>query len=83
MNTEAITTTAPPQVETTLAVSGMTCHSCVGHVRQALLELDEVSSVQLDLSSGLARIRHQGGEGMLEELIEAVAEAGYEASPRA
>lgn len=71
----------PPAVETTLAVAGMSCHSCVSHVSSALLDLDGVVSVQVDLSRGLARVRHLGDAAMLDGLIEAIADAGYEASP--
>ncbi len=69
-------------VDTTLAVEGMTCTSCVSHVTRALLDLAGVQTVHVDLSKGRAHVSHSGDEGLLDEMIEALADAGYDASPR-
>lgn len=62
---------------TQLAVTGMTCGMCVQHVTQALKEVSGVQSATVDLKSGGATVLHEGAKP--EALLEAVAEAGYEA----
>lgn len=63
-----------------LDVSGMTCNNCVRHVREALEQVAGVGAVEVDLSSGQASVKHQGG-ALLSSLIAAVDDAGYEAKP--
>lgn len=65
-------------METTqLQVTGMTCGMCVQHVTQALNEVAGVRSATVDLKAGAATVQHEGATP--EALLEAVAEAGYEA----
>ena len=60
-----------------LKVKGMTCSHCREAVERALKECTGVRSVQVDLSSGQARVQ---GEAMAEEaLVQAVEGAGYSA----
>ena len=67
-------------METTqLQVTGMTCGMCVQHVTQALNEVAGVRSATVDLKAGSATVQHEGVKP--EALLEAVAEAGYEAQP--
>lgn len=65
--------------ETLLCVTGMTCGSCVRHVDRALREVDGVEDVEVRLSNGRVRVVH-GAESSLEELVEALREAGYDAA---
>lgn len=67
--------------ETTLQVSGMTCRSCVGHVQTALRELDGVSEVDVRMREGKVIVRHDPSETSVGGLVEALAQAGYEAQP--
>jgi copper chaperone len=66
-----------------LDVSGMTCNNCVRHVREALEQVAGVGSVQVDLGvpTGRATVKHQGN-AVVESLIAAVDDAGYEAKLR-
>ncbi len=66
--------------ETTLAVEGMTCGSCVSHVTRALKELDGVEQVTVELRAGKVRVAHAASTG-LESLVAALEEAGYPARP--
>jgi len=60
----------------TYTVSGMSCGHCVASVKEELSELDGVSSVEVDLSTGRVDV---AGEGFTDEAVRgAVAEAGYE-----
>ncbi len=68
------------QNDTTLAVEGMTCHSCVAHVRRALLDLDGVELVDVKLKEGKVLVRHDAGAAPIPQLVEALAEAGYPAT---
>lgn len=61
-----------------LNVQGMTCGSCVKHVTAALSQLAEVSSVDVDLSSGRVRVT---GSANTEAMISALDSAGYCAQP--
>lgn len=71
----------PNQNDTLLAVEGMTCHSCVTHVRKALMRVDGVETVDVRLAEGKVRVRHHAGEAPVTQLVEALAEAGYPATP--
>ncbi len=63
----------------TLIIRGMTCASCVGHVERALSSVTGVSDVSVNLATEKATVH--GTEAIsVERLVDAVAEAGYEAS---
>lgn len=58
------------------AVSGMTCRHCVLSVREAVLAVDGVTGVSVDLGAGAVTV---SGEHVSDEAVKAaVAEAGYE-----
>ncbi len=75
-------TLSPPTdaaTRTKLAVSGMTCASCVGHVTQTLQRTPGVDSARVNLATERATIDHASS---LEPraLIAAVEAAGYGAT---
>ncbi|MGM3386195.1 heavy metal translocating P-type ATPase [Stutzerimonas stutzeri] len=63
-----------------LAISGMTCASCVGRVERALLKVPDVRSASVNLASERARIEVLGAPDPAL-LIQAVENAGYQAQP--
>ncbi|MCD2514628.1 heavy metal translocating P-type ATPase [Comamonas endophytica] len=65
-----------PTSTTELAVSGMTCASCVGRVERALKSLPGVTEAGVNLATERATIRGVVG---VESLVAAVEKAGYEA----
>ena len=68
----------------TLAVKGMSCASCVGHVERALRDVDGVSEATVSLPMETASVEYAPEATTLEALIAAVEGAGYEAAlPRA
>ncbi len=74
-----------PVVEETtdLAVSGMSCASCVGRVERALLGVPGVLGAEVNLATERARVRVAAGmAGMagLDALVQAVGAAGYAAA---
>jgi copper chaperone len=60
-----------------LRVEGMSCESCVKHVNEALMPLNGVQSVQIDVATGRVRV---AGEADSAALIAALDEAGYPAT---
>src|SRR5271154_2272978 len=69
-------------VVTELLVSGMSCANCVQHVTQALLGVPGVAGAEGSLHTGRARGRWQAdSDGKVASLLEAVAGAGYKATP--
>ena len=62
--------------EKSYTVIGMTCGHCVLSVHEEVSEIDSVEAVDVDLSSGVLRVR--GAEVSDAAVRGAVAEAGYE-----
>lgn len=63
----------------TFKISGMGCSGCVNTVEQAILKVEHVESVNVDLESAIAKILYRGEKPSSREIIDAVSEAGYEA----
>jgi copper chaperone CopZ len=65
--------------EVQLKVSNMSCGSCAKHVERAIQSVNGVQSVQVELSTGVAKVRidTQSDEA---ELTLALNEAGYPSS---
>lgn len=63
-----------------LEVTGMTCNNCKAHVTKALSEVPGVTNVDVDLQKGAARVQVSGDSGTTVQLVEAVRDAGYQAS---
>ena len=61
----------------TIDVNGMTCAVCVSRVESAILELDGIDSVAVNLARGSASF---SGDVNVETVIRAVNECGYTAS---
>ena len=68
--------------DTILEVEGMTCPSCIRHVSSALEELDGVGAVDVKLRDGLVVVKHDATEAPIDQLIEALNEAGYASKQR-
>ena len=64
---------------TELKVDGMTCGSCVASVTRALKRVPGVQDVEVDLGSGIARVRGEHAAHRVPELLAALSQAGYEA----
>lgn len=63
---------------TTLAISGMSCGSCVQHVEHAVRAMRNVQAVRVDLRAGTAVITHEAAVAPAE-LIKAISAVGYSA----
>ena len=60
----------------TLLVVGMGCDNCATRVRNSLLSLENVYSVDMYLNMGLAEIRYDSQKVSTDQLIAAVSGAG-------
>jgi Cu+-exporting ATPase len=70
-----------PQSTIDLAITGMTCASCVGRVEKALLKVPGVADVSVNLATEQARVRAFGdAQALLPALLDAVRRAGYGAT---
>lgn len=64
-------------MEKTLNVKGMMCANCQKHVRDALLAMDGVSTVDVSLEKGTAKVT-ASREIPMDEFKSVISEAGYE-----
>ena len=74
-------TLRPPQdAERTveLALSGMTCAACAARIEKVLNRLPEVTAA-VNFASEKAHVRYAPGAASVEQMVEAVRKAGYEA----
>lgn len=62
----------------TLSISGMTCVGCANTVTRVLARVPGIDSAKVDLASGCAMVT---GDARVEDLIAAVAAAGYGVQP--
>jgi copper chaperone len=69
--------------ETQLNVTGMTCHSCVRHVDDALRELAGVHKVQVQLREGKVLVKHDPQSAPVSAMMQALQDAGYDSTPLA
>lgn len=67
-----------PNTTVRLALRGMTCGSCVASVEQALSQVAQVTQVQVNLPDRSATIT---GTATIQDLIKAVEQAGFGATP--
>ncbi len=66
-------------VATELAVTGMTCASCVARVEKTLKRLPGVEDAAVNLATNKASIRFHPEQIRLRQLVDAVREIGYDA----
>lgn len=64
---------------TEIAITGMTCGSCVGTVTQGLEELPFVRNVSVNLLSHSGKIEFEGREN-LNQIVEKIEDLGYDAT---
>jgi copper chaperone CopZ len=70
----------PKGDQMTINVEGMTCGHCVMHVANALQKVNGVVKADVDLNKKVALVIYQPGTVTREQLIKAVADAGYKSS---
>lgn len=68
--------------EAKLSVNGMTCQMCVKHVKKAIEEFKSANNVNVDLDAKEATFSYDPAVDNIENIINAIKEAGYEASAK-
>ena len=69
-------------VETSIAIGGMTCASCVGRVTKALSRVDGVVLASVNLANETATVTHDPSLAPVTDLTAAVVRVGYTATPK-
>jgi mercuric ion transport protein len=72
-------TEAPAKATLRLKVSGMDCADCTTTIAKGLEKVPGVVSATVDFDTGLAVVRYDGRDGMLDAAVAAVRSAGYSA----
>ncbi|KAJ5861329.1 ATPase P-type K/Mg/Cd/Cu/Zn/Na/Ca/Na/H-transporter [Penicillium soppii] len=70
---------SPAKFVSEIAITGMTCGSCVGGVTRGLEELPFVHDVAVNLLSHSGRVEFEGRQN-LDKIIEKIEDLGYDAS---
>ena len=65
---------------TTLAIDGMTCAACVGHVESALSAVEGVAAASVNLATERATVDYVPGVTGIADIRRAVSDSGYAAS---
>jgi copper ion binding protein len=62
-----------------LKISGMSCQHCASAVKTALEGLDGVKKAKVNLDEGKADVKYDPKKVSIQQMIQAVSEAGYSA----
>lgn len=69
--------------KTTLRASDLTCPSCVAKIEKALTGVDGVQGAKVHFETGRIAVEHDPGKASTDDLVRAVASAGYSAKASA
>ena len=70
-----------PVSHTTLRAEGFSCPSCVEKIEKQVRRLDGVEKVKVHFASARIEIDHDTSTVSVDDLVAAVAKAGYKAAP--
>ncbi|GAA3773960.1 heavy metal-associated domain-containing protein [Microbacterium kribbense] len=76
-----MTTTAPTPTHTVLRAEGFSCPSCVAKIEKQIKRVDGVSDVTVHFASSRVEIDHDPAAASVDDLVAAVAKAGYTSRP--
>ncbi|GAA0194645.1 heavy-metal-associated domain-containing protein [Glutamicibacter creatinolyticus] len=68
---------------TTLRAEGFSCPSCVGKIEKQVKKLDGVTEVKVHFASSRVQVQHDPQRASVQDLVSAIAKAGYKAVPAA
>ncbi|MEE6294684.1 heavy-metal-associated domain-containing protein [Georgenia wangjunii] len=74
-----MSTIIPTTTHTVLRAEGFSCPSCVAKIEKQVGRLDGVSTVKVQFASARIEIDHDPAVAGVDELVDAVAKAGYTA----
>jgi copper chaperone len=78
-----MSTTTATTTHTILRAEGFSCPSCVAKIEKQVGRLDGVATVKVHFASARIEIDHDPALVSVDELVAAVAKAGYTARPAA
>ncbi len=78
-----MSTTTATTTHTILRAEGFSCPSCVAKIEKQVGRLDGVATVKVHFASARIEIDHDPALVSVDELVAAVAKAGYIARPAA
>lgn len=78
-----MTTTASTTTTTTLRAEGFSCPSCVAKIEKQVGKLKGVESVKVHFATARVVVVHDPSVATTDDLVAAVAKAGYTARPAA
>jgi len=78
-----MSTTTATTTHTILRAEGFSCPSCVAKIQKQVGRLDGVATVKVHFASARIEIDHDPALISVDELVAAVAKAGYTARPAA
>ncbi len=67
----------------TLRSNDFSCPSCVSKIETKLQGMDGVESAEVKFSSGRILVSYDGAQVSVRDLVDAVAQVGYQAKPSA
>ncbi len=73
----------PTTIHTTLRAEGFSCPSCVAKIEKSLSKVGGVSAATVHFASSRIEVDHDPAVATPEDLVAAVAAAGYTARPSA
>lgn len=78
-----MTSQTPTSIHTLLRAEGFTCPSCVGKVEKQVGRLPGVSAVKVHFASARIEVDHDPSITTVDDVVSAVARAGYKSRPSA
>lgn len=78
-----MTAPAATTVRTTLRAEGFSCPSCVAKIEKQVGRLDGVEAVTVHFATARIEVDHDPEVATVDDLVAAVARAGYTARPSA
>lgn len=76
-------TTTTNTTHTKLRAEGFSCPSCVTKIEKQVGRLDGVDEVKVHFASSRIEVEHDAAQVSVDEIVEAVAKAGYASTPSA
>jgi copper chaperone len=78
-----MTTSTPTTAHTVLRAEGFSCPSCVAKIEKQVRRLNGVENVKVHFASARIEVDHDAERVSTDDLVAAVAKAGYKAAPSA
>lgn len=72
-----------PVTHTTLRAEGFSCPSCVEKIEKQVGRIDGVEKVKVHFASARIEVNHDTSKASVDDLVAAVAKAGYKSTPSA